>query len=385
MNQHLKDDPTDFKRIRWHVPRGSKIQDYPAEYEILSLNPPSPFKPFMPKKDIRKAVNKYIQEHRSTDRLAKNYLNQIIREGKTGEPETAEDYYRRLLGSSKAPKVDSIMGSKSAMLNKAYAVAVKQYHLMRTEDLGEKEALDQVEELLKQEDYQEKTRSRLRAESLNKQNLSNQDAEKRAQVAYPAATPFTGQKENANTSILYSDNQRSLEGMISWTHRLQAVPYRQWTVGASTALDHWIAKRVLGMSEETWLELLEGDSSHLIGRGRDIVVSRHALFPETALDEDDSSMGGEEDIDGVEDDLDALLATLGGWNNDVDLATDVSSSSDEQILGFTKQLQVWRAKQAGSPFEAWSETEASEFNVSEDSYVFLVIHYLAVRSLFHLI
>jgi hypothetical protein len=40
-------------------------------------------------------------------------------------------------------------------------------------------------------------------------------------------------------------------------------------VGASTALDHWIAKRVLGLSEETWLALLEGDSPELMGRGRE--------------------------------------------------------------------------------------------------------------------
>jgi hypothetical protein len=76
-------------------------------------------------------------------------------------------------------------------------------------------------------------------------------------------------QDDRNLAILYSDNQRSFEGMITWTKRLQAVPYRQWTVGASTALDHWIAKRVLGLSEETWLSLLEGDSPELMGRGRE--------------------------------------------------------------------------------------------------------------------
>lgn len=371
MNQHLKDDPTDLKRIRWNVPRGSKIHDYPAEYEILSLNPPSPFKPFMPKKETRKAVNKYTQEYRPTDRLAKNYLNRIVREGKTGEPETSEEYYRRLLGSSKAPELDSVMGSKSAMLNKAYVVAVKQYHLMRTEDLDEKEALDKVEDLIKQEDYEEKTRSRLRAESLSDKNLEDQDAEERAQSAYPTASPLRSQDDDTNTAILYSDSQRSFEGMISWTHRLQAVPYRQWTVGASTALDHWIAKRVLGISEETWLELLEGDSPHLIGRGRDIVAARHALFPETALDEENSAMVGEHDIDGVQNDLDALLATLGGWKTEANSATDASSSAEDEILVFNKQLQDWRSKHSISPFEAWTQTEKSEFNVSERFVVFL--------------
>jgi hypothetical protein len=80
-----------------------------------------------------------------------------------------------------------------------------------------------------------------------------------------------GGRDDENLALLYSDNQRSFEGMITWTKRLQAVPYGQWTVGASTALDHWIAKRVLGLSEETWLALLEGDSPELMGRGREYV------------------------------------------------------------------------------------------------------------------
>jgi len=42
MNQQLQEKPQELKRIRWHVPRGSKIHDYPREYEILSLNPPAP-------------------------------------------------------------------------------------------------------------------------------------------------------------------------------------------------------------------------------------------------------------------------------------------------------------------------------------------------------
>lgn len=354
-----------MKRIRWHVPRGSKIHDYPAEYEILSLNPPSPFKPFMPKKYTRKAANEYIQEHRPTDRLAKNYLNRIVREGTSGEPETSEDYYRRLLGSSKAPKADSAMGSKSAILNKAYAVAVKQYQLMRTEELGEAEALERVEAMLKNEDHDEKIRSRLRATNLKGKCLSDQSAEERAQAAYPNAIPFSQEKKNVSISMLHSDDQRAFEGMISWTHRLQAVPYRQWTVGASTALDHWIAKRVLGMSEETWLELLEGDSPQLIGRGRDIVVARNALFPETALDETGETVGNDVDVDGVEDDLDALLATLGGWNNEDDNDREVTSQRDEQILVFTEQLQEWRVKQSQSPFETWSEEEKADFTVSD--------------------
>lgn len=382
MNQHLQEDPTELKRIRWHVPRGSKIHDYPAEYEILSLNPPEPFKPFMPVKDVRKSINKYMQEHRPTDRLARNYLSKQRQGAKSGEPATAEEYYRRLLGSNKAPKIDSAMGSKSAMLNKAYAVAVKQYHLMRTDQMSEKEALDKVEELLRQEDYEEKTQSRTKATNLAQHDLAQEkNVETRAKTAYPNANPTFGIKkgdrkadDDTELSMLYSDNQRAFEGMISWTHRLQAVPYRQWTVGASTALDHWIAKRVLGMSEETWLELLEGDSPHLMGRGRDIVMARHALFPETLLDEEESSLKGDvQNIENVEDDLDALLATLGGWNTDEDKKTGSASASDDKILELTSQLQDWRAKQVKAPYESWSSDEQEQFKVCNKKLVFFFV------------
>jgi len=56
MNQKLKENPSDLRRVRWNIQRGSRIQDYPREYEILSLNPPSPFKPKIPVKDQKKNI-----------------------------------------------------------------------------------------------------------------------------------------------------------------------------------------------------------------------------------------------------------------------------------------------------------------------------------------
>lgn len=150
MNKSLKENPTELRRIRWNVRRGSQIVDYPKEYEILSLNPPPAFKPRIPVKDQKKMLSQYIREQRPMDRLVTRYLN---REDKTktsskrnGDGLSADDYYRRLLGSNKAPGMDTAMGAKSATLAKAYAVAVKQYHMMRTENLSEKEALDKVRE-----------------------------------------------------------------------------------------------------------------------------------------------------------------------------------------------------------------------------------------------
>ncbi len=381
MNQRLQENPQDLKRTRWHVPRGSKIQDYPKEYEILSLNPPAPFRPRMPLKDQRKAMNKYIQEHRPTDRLARNYL---ARQQKTsGEPATAEAYYQRLLGANKAPKMNSAMGSKSALLNKAYAVAVKQYHLMRTEHLTEKEALSKVEELLKEQDFEEKTVSRSKAEDLSQQQVrTSMPPKKRAETIFPRPKVDTTvgsskDKDDTHLSLLYSNQQRAFEGMISWTQRLQAVPYRQWTVGASVALDHWIAKRVLGLSEETWLALLEGDSPELMGRGRDIVMARHVLFPETILEEETLNRQLDGDLEeelvdtSTSDALDEILKGLSDWDEKRDESfgsspySDSLLKSEDTIVQLTEQLQKWRGKQMETPYENWSGDEKQKFKVRD--------------------
>jgi hypothetical protein len=378
MNQMLQDKPQELKRIRWHVPRGSKIHDYPREYEILSLNPPAPFRPKMPLKDQRKAMNKYIHEHRPTDRLARGYLSRQQKASKSGEPATAEEYYQRLLGANKAPKMNSAMGSKSALINKAYAVAVKQYHLMRTENLSEKDALEKVEELLKDQDFDEKTTSRTKAENLGEKKVNaNMRAEERASTVFPRPNVERNRDEDPDDSsvaMLYSDEQKAFEGMISWTQRLQAVPYRQWTVGASVALDHWIAKRVLGLSEETWLALLEGNSPELLGRGRDIVMARQALFPETILEEEVLARQ-EGDAPAAEDNesMDALQEILKGLENWEDASDKAPSSfntlaseldSNDKILELTNQLQEWRAKQAETPYENWRDGDKKIFTVS---------------------
>ena len=397
MNQRLQENPSDLKRVRWHVPRGSHIQDYPKEYEILTLHPPSPFRPKMPLKDQRKAMNQYLQEHRPTDRLARAYLarQQATRTTTTtttttttrssGEPATAEEYYERLLGANKAPKIYSAMGAKSAIVNKAYAFAVKQHQLMRTEQLSETDALARVEELLQEQDGDERTASRNKAETLAAQKetvRSSSHAKERAETVFPRPKmqrPKNKQEDqdDSDLAILYSNPQRAFEGMISWTHKLQAVPYRQWTVGASVALDHWIAKRVLGLSEETWLELLEGDSPELMSRGRDIVLARQALFPETILEEEAvARQQNDEDPNdkkksSTSDALDAILLGLGmdNWDDDSksmsrkQSLSDTKNDDDNKILQLTEQLQEWRAKQVDSPYENWSPDDQQSFQV----------------------
>jgi ABC-type uncharacterized transport system involved in gliding motility auxiliary subunit len=71
-----------------------------------------------------------------------------------------------LLGSSRVPKVDSAMGSKSAALNKAYAFAVKQHQVMRTENISEQDALERVVESLQQEEKEERHVSRAVAQEM---------------------------------------------------------------------------------------------------------------------------------------------------------------------------------------------------------------------------
>ena len=243
----------------------------------------------------------------------------------------------------------------------------------------------QVEELLANEDYHEKTTSRSTAEEMQTASINDVETPiQRAEKAFPGTIPkehvlsaLDGsqdskkkQGDDENLAILYSDNQQSFEGMILWTKRLQAVPYRQWTVGASTALDHWIAKRVLGLSEETWLALLEGDSPELMGRGRDIVMARHALFPETILDAEIAAEGEEPEqvSDSTDKEIDALLSTLwsdakdgGGGSFDSSFSFDSSPPSDDGDE-LADELQAWRKRNVETQYDNWTDEKKQEFN-----------------------
>jgi hypothetical protein len=393
MNRNLSDNPVDMKRLRWNLHRGSSIQDYPVEYEIMSLNPPSPFKPFMPVKHQQKMVNEYIQKHRPSDKFAQNFLNrhaqQQRRENESG-PASSEEYYRRLLGVNRVPKADSAMGNKGALLNKAYAFAVKQQLIMRSENLSESEAMNKVEQLLQEQDREERHSSRQVVESLKTNPPSRHGKRQLGEPFIPkelkSSTAAAGKEDEKMDvdsgefiSLLYSNDQRAYEGMISWAQRLSAVPYIHWTVGASVALDHWIAKRVLGLSEETWLSLLEGEDPSLISRGRDIVAARHALFPETIFDGDsqeESERMAEEDD--AEDDIDQLLATLSGWNKDATSGKgrraegafnwkvdEDDGEIDDKVLKLADQLQEWRARNMETKYDSWPDVQKAEFMVRD--------------------
>merc|ERR1712151_1030790 len=117
---------------------------------------------------------------------------------------------------------------------------------------------------------------------------------------------FTDEKTIKTLPSIFHNKPRTVQAMHLWGQRLSSVPYTQWTVGAATALDHWVAVDVLGMNEETWNRLLDGElesdvelaesvrlgktehgkENPCVGnsaRGRDIVQVRNYLFPETIM------------------------------------------------------------------------------------------------------
>lgn len=331
---------TVMRRFRQDIVRGSSVQDYPTEYLLLMQHPPFPDPPRTPLKLLRKKaakpnpVAKLVKQNmrrqeaeerklkgkyygdgmgEAADGLDDDHGDANGKNGKDGMPQTTEEYYRRLLGVA-PPRTSTAMGQKTAAVQKAYAAAVKQYQLQRTEGLSEEDALAQVDALLAQEDIKERTVSRKRTtqmKTFRQQHpgtsarellLRDKERQRAAKKAAAASTPrfaagdntnadaetgasTTGDTTTSSLASIFSASPRDVEAMMRWSERLQAVPYQQWTVGASTALDHWIARRLLDLSEETWQNLLEGDDPSLLRRGRDIVAVRETLFPETSLED----------------------------------------------------------------------------------------------------
>jgi hypothetical protein len=166
-------------------------------------------------------------------------------------------------------------------------------------------------------------------------------------------------------SIFY-DEPATLVGLQKWSERLQAVPYTSWTLGAATALDHWMARQVLGWDEGTWLAVLEGDTSYegvdVLALGRQLLHLRETLFPETRLESDTVSS-----IDNIDDStsgsaLDDFLTSLG------DLFKDKKSGNEpkaETISSDKKcdELQVWRWKHhEEQPYSEWSDADKTAFD-----------------------
>jgi hypothetical protein len=356
------------EKERINAPYGTTFREYPIELEILTLYPPIPPPPRIPKKlrGVRKS-----KQALPTEALVKQYLQRM-----KGRSDLSEDeYYHRLLGIP-PPNPTTAMGRKSALLNKAYAFALKQFEVMRQDDgITEKESMAIVEELLAKEKKTERFTSRSQANQVHqwRQQQPPQPLHQERDSSEDAPPLYNDPK--SVPSIIHS-KPRAIDAMAMWSQRLKAVPYKEWTIGATTALDHWIARSILNLGEDTWQELLEGENPTLFGHGRDILIVRQSLFPETILGDRQQQMQHEPQHDQPHEDMsedksiDELLASLGGFddyeNKDAfwpSESTMDDADLDQKVSALIHELQNWRAKNMDSPYEAWSSTNKDEFAV----------------------
>lgn len=395
-------------RFRRDIVRGTQVQDYPAEYHILKMYPPLPPPPKIPKKMRRKM--ELARKRHPKEKLVLSYLK------RQDKPKaTTEDYYRHLLGVRPPPDT-SVMGQKSAALSKAYAYAVKQYEVMRGQDLSEKEALKVVDDLLAEDSRKEAQTSRSATEDIQEW--------KKDSKAFPKEGLTYDNMNEYVPSIMY-DQPRIVQGMLEWSRMLQesGIPYSEWTVGASTALDHWIARNVLEMSENTWDQLLEGADPSLLSRGQDIVAVREVLFPETRMTVDDdgsesfveereeeerarderaaaslgydppSSYDDEPESPSTGRSVDELLKSLRNlpadepktWSFEEDAlaeptpptpTTPTPTAGDTEPAGprdpiqiLADELQEWRAMNVETDYEQWSAQDKQRFSQWMDEYL----------------
>eukprot|EP00979_Chaetoceros_neogracilis_P010599 scaffold2516_cov207-Chaetoceros_neogracile.AAC.3 len=376
--------------------RKPKFAKYPIEYEILTLNPPIPEMPRIPKKMQRKE-----KAALPTDKLVKNYMRRYDARMKAStiltDAEREEYYYRKTLGTSQKGEgsndVSSAMGRKSAVLTHAYDFALKQFEVMQNnEGLTEQGSISMVEELLANEEKverllsREKTTTLVKEKKVAKEIHASHDSSNADAIPPPSSTI---------PSILHA-KPRTIQALSIWGKRFKAVPYSQWTLGASTALDHWIAVDVLGMTEETWNRLLNGELEIDIeqsrgvevnigdlARNRDIVSVRSTLFPETMIDmvddmdddddyEDDMMLDEQSEKDATDRSIDELLASLGGFD---DIGEDNANSTDDvdsRISKMIDSLQDWRVMNEKAPFKDWDSSAKGEFNKWLGDYISLV-------------
>ena len=443
-------------------------QQHQQQYEILSLNPPLPIPPNTPvrvrKKAIarkRRALEKLKKERKkkglpiddlttvnnvpTMDTLVKSYLRRHEHKLKEGiSPSAAkqqEEYYNNLLlgqgtdnddilTSSKSrflspSSLQTAMGRKSMLIENAYAFALRQQEVMLTGDNGktnnkdhtimtEQESINRVEELLREESRANRHMGRKTAENVKGWRAAMDDDETGDDDTTAADAKKEEEDDKTLPSILHH-RPRAIRALNIWSARLSSIPYSRWTVGASTALDHWIAREVLQMEEQTWQLVLESGGTDayvegmdtLVGgeskrglndRMRDIVVVRGALFPETLMestssdgkiagltgDVDDDLLSEGDSTNATEKSIDELLASLGEEDDDDfdfkfdddedeeekkreegDEKEDIGDEvNDEKLASIMDELQVWRGRNVSSPYEAWDADRKSEFDVS---------------------
>jgi hypothetical protein len=420
------------------------IIDYPTEHEILSLNPPLPTPPRTPVRirkkllaDKRKRAEKLKKERMrrgdddaetaeipALDTLVKSYLRRHedkLRQGMSpSQSRREEEYYSKLLlGQSAAASssgttpasqskflspssLRTAMGRKSMLVENAYAFALRQQQIMLQGD-DEKNDMAATAAAMTEQDSIERVEQLLREDA----RANRQGGRKTAQEIEEWRTETKGGGDDDSTvpSILH-DRPRSIRALNIWSSRLQSIPYSRWTIGAATALDHWIAREVLQMDENTWQLILEGGGTDayvegmetlpggetkmgLMDRMRDIVTVRGALFPETLSDGGSVGVRGElageldDELSETDKSIDELLASLGSSVDDEDgdlfkfdddeeetaEGGDNGDANDEQIESIMDELQVWRERNDSSPYESWDNDRKGEFDQWIEKYV----------------
>ncbi len=395
----------------------------------------------------------------SLDRLVKSYLRRhedMVRGNiSPSQSRQQEEYYSNLLlgrsgstsgesarssnnlasSSSASPSsLQTAMGRKSMLVENAYAFALRQQQvlLQNEEDVSstgkrsnnnnnnnskgvmtEQESIERVEQLLREEARINRQRGRETAEGVQAWR-ANQGKEELEEDDKEATNGDEDDNEFESTTLpsILHDRPRAIRALNIWSARLASIPYSQWTIGASTALDHWIAREVLQMEEQAWQQVLEGGGTdaYLVGEGRvgdtlpggeskrglmdrmrDIVLVREALFPETRVEKsgggvggdglkgglDDGLLSGGDDSNATEKSIDDLLATLGELNDDDDGTSwkfddeddkigevENAGEDDEKMAAIIDELQVWRGRNASSPYEDWDIDRKNEFDVS---------------------
>lgn len=429
------------------------IIDYPTEHEILSLNPPLPTPPRTPVRirkkllaDKRKRAEKLKKERMrrgddvetaeipALDTLVKSYLRRHedkLRQGMSpSQSRREEEYYSKLLlGQSAASSsgttpasqskflspssLRTAMGRKSMLVENAYAFALRQQQIMLQGDddekndmasaaaMTEQDSIERVEQLLQEEARVNRQGGRKTAQEIEEWRTETKGSD------------GDGDDDSTVPSILH-DRPRSIRALNIWSSRLQSIPYSRWTIGAATALDHWIAREVLQMDENTWQLILEGGGTDayvegmetlpggetkmgLMDRMRDIVTVRGALFPETLSDGGSAGVRGElageldDELSETDKSIDELLASLGSSVDDEDgdlfkfdddeegtaEGGDNGDANDEQIESIMDELQVWRERNDSSPYESWDNDRKGEFNVSAPIYLFESCHIIS--------
>ena len=442
----LHDDPSKLDQLSRHQREEQRVKltrgilDYPKEYEILKTNPPLPTPPKTPVR-LRKwvAAEKQKRKHQKKkerrnlqllglldnkqeemrevpgmDVLVRGYLRRYDDKVNTGDltaSQREQKYYSKLLlGSEDVKRAEehnaTIMGRKSRLIENAYEFALRQQQVLLQGDVRTmRESAAKVEELLEMEARSNRKEGHEVAGSIKQWRKENREEDIVRTVASTSKTT-SGEDDAENNndngngtdslpSILHS-KPRSIRALSIWAARLRSIPYSQWSIGAATALDHWIAREVLNMDENTWSLILEGggaDVSKLnvlnggetrggvLDRMRDVVMTREALFPETIFG---GSGGGSGEVaddltseleDETNKSIDALLASLGSFDDDIDdeFKFDDSSNNDTKDNGETSkvdveaimnELQVWRQKNVESPYENWDDDTTKEFDVS---------------------